>query len=99
MGVEMVMPSVDSLRIWSTPLLTLARSSRSRTRTPSQRVELMYGPPTSLLTQLRVMSCSIIGMASRSLNDSVNGCSTWPLTSSFQSATSIRGITRAVSTR
>ena len=41
MGVEMVMPSTDSLRICSVPGFTFARASRSRVRTPSHRVELM----------------------------------------------------------
>ena len=62
-GVEIVIPSVEWLRIWSAPVRTPARSSRSRVRTPSQRAPPTYGPPTSFETQVRVMSRSTSGIA------------------------------------
>jgi hypothetical protein len=52
-----------------------------------------------LLTQLSVMSFSIIGSLSSSSYVSENGSSTMPSTSSRHDEASTRGITSAVSTR
>ena len=95
----MVIPSVEWLKIWSTPGRTPARSSRSLVRTPSQRAAPTYGPPTSFETQVRVMSRSTSGIVSSSSKVSENGRSTSPSTVSFQPSTETRGITRAVSIR
>ncbi len=70
-GVLAVKPSTDELSTWSASASGLARRSRSATRTPRNRVLLMYGPPIGSETQVRVMSCSIIGMASNSAQVSV----------------------------
>ena len=60
------MPSVEWLKIWSTPGLMPARSRRSLVRTPSQRAAPTYWPPTSFETQVRVMSRSTRGILSSS---------------------------------
>ncbi len=77
-GVPMVMPSTSVLKIWSTPSLTPAISSRSVRRTPIQRAPPTYGPPTLFETQVSVMSRSISGMSSRSWKLKVTFLSTIP---------------------
>lgn len=104
-GVPMVMPSTERVMIWlaGPPRdggFTPASRSRSASRTPIHRALPTYGPPTSLDTQVRVMSRSMISRRNRSLKLSVTGRSTpLPWILSLQSFASMRGTTRAVSTR
>ena len=77
-GVLIVMPSTSVDRIWSAVSPTPAMSSRSVRRTPSQRAPPTYGPPTSLETQVSVMSRSIRSILVRSSNEKVCSFSTSP---------------------
>ncbi len=77
-GVLQVQPSTERLRTCSAPACTPASSSSGASRTPVQRAVPTYGPPTSLDTQVRVMSRSTSGRRSRSSKDSVSGRSTMP---------------------
>ena len=98
-GEPAVQPSDERLTNWSEPAATPASASRSRSGTPIQRAEPAYWPPTSLDTQVRVMSRSIIGRARRSAKLRRSSRSTMPCTRSCQSAVLSFGTMRAVSTR
>ena len=67
--------------------------------TPSQRAPPTYVPPTSLLTQVRVMSRSTSGIAAISSKVKVSSWSTSPSMVSVQSSTPTVGTVRRVSTR
>ncbi len=99
-GVLIVIPSTSVLRIWSADVASIpARSSRSVRRTPIQRAAPRYRPPTSLETQVRVMSRSMSGIASRSSRVNVTSRSTSPSMVSVQSSGSTSGSVSRVSTR
>ncbi len=98
-GVLAVKPSTEELSTWSAAAFGWARRSRSATRTPRNRVLPQYGPPIGLETQVRVMSRSIIGIASNSAQVSWNGAATMPSTCSVHVSVDTRGSTRAVSMR
>jgi hypothetical protein len=74
----MVMPSAERATTWSAPGSMPISRSNGASGTPSQRAVPMYGPPTSLETQLRVMSRSIRGRLSRSVKDSSVSLPTMP---------------------
>ena len=99
-GVEMVMPSTSVERIWSAPVEPMpARSRRSVRRTPVQRVPPTYGPPTSLETQVKVMSRSMSGISSRSSKLRLISWSTSPSMVSVHVSRSITGSVSRVSMR
>ena len=96
----MVKPSTAVLRIWSALVLSIpARSSTSRRGTPSQRAAPTRLPPTSLLTQVSVMSCSTTFILVSSSKVRVTDLSTSPSMVSVQESTSTTGTVRLVSTR
>ena len=99
-GVLIVKLLTAVLRIWSALVLAMpARSKTSFSGTPSQRAALMRLPPTSLLTQVSVMSCSTTSMSISPSKVNVTFWSTSPSTVSSQESTSTTGTVRLVSTR
>ena len=99
-GVQMVMPSTSVERIWSAFVESMPARARTSVRgTPSQRAPPTYGPPTSLETQVRVMSRSMVSIAARSSKVSVTSWSTSPSMVSVQPSTSTAGNVSRVSTR
>jgi hypothetical protein len=64
-GVPIVMPSVDVPTIWSAAACTPASRSSGASAAPSQRAVPTRSPPTSLETQVIVMSRSTSGRPSR----------------------------------
>ncbi len=84
-GVEIVIPSAPPRRAPGRRRAGCPPGASSAGRlAPSHRALPAYGPPTSLETQTRVMSCSMSGSPSRSANVSSISRSTMPVMRSVQ---------------